>query len=113
MTFVKINGVEYQAEIYGLERDGSWDDRQSKNIITSELTYEQAKELFFDGCSWSIIVRNTDSDTLDEYYEEEFDNSDFNIPGPIVDFRDGRVSIKMGKQTDLEQAYELLYGSTN
>ena len=41
---------------------------------------------------------------------DEYDNSDFNIAGDVTDHRDGTMSIKMGKATDLEDAYELLYG---
>ena len=32
------------------------------------------------------------------------------MSGPITDNRDGTVSIKMGKPTDLEDAMELLLG---
>lgn len=34
----------------------------------------------------------------------------FNIAGDVTDHRDGTVSITMGRMTDLEEAYELLYG---
>ena len=40
----------------------------------------------------------------------EWDNSDYSLSGPITDNRDGTVSIKMGKPTDLEDAMELLLG---
>lgn len=40
----------------------------------------------------------------------EYDNSEFSILGDTIIAADGTVSIKMGKPTDLELAYELLYG---
>ena len=40
----------------------------------------------------------------------EYDNSAFSVRGDIIGHQDGTVSVKMGKLTDLEEAYELLYG---
>lgn len=45
-----------------------------------------------------------------EEQTSEWDNSEFSMSGPITDNRDGTVSIKMGKPTDLEDAMELLLG---
>ena len=113
MIYVKINNVEYPATVYGVEKDGSWNDRETKTIVTDVLTLEQAKNLFIEGCSWSIIAETERYDENEGHSyttRDEFDNSDFNIPGPLTDLRDGRISIKMGKKTNLEYAYELLYG---
>lgn len=41
---------------------------------------------------------------------EEYDHSDFCFAGDITDHRDGTLSVKMGKKTDLEEAYEMLFG---
>lgn len=99
MTYIKVNDSLYEATIEGRMRDFEWDDRDSKAITTSELTYAEAVELFRDGVAWSII----DGD-------QEWDNSEYSVAGDITDHRDGSITIKMGKPTDLELAYEELYG---
>ena len=109
MRSVKVNGVEYPViEINGRMRNAEWDDRESKTIIL-EMTYAQAMAIFDDGTEWSIIEEWEDPDTH-ETHREEYDNSDFNIAGDVTDHRDDTMSITMGKATDLEDAYELLYG---
>ena len=117
MTYIKINNIEIPATIDGKFKDSEWDGRESKTIHLL-MSYADAKNLFNDGVAWSIIQRdeipvydeggNLTGETTVE--ETEFDNSDFNVAGDITDHRDGTVSIKMGKLTDLEEAYELLYG---
>lgn len=103
--YCKINGTEYPAiGFFGRMHDEEWDGRWSKTINLT-MTYAQAASLFVDGASWSIVERNGNNVVMDE-----FDNSEFNVAGDITDHRDGTLSIKMGKETDLEEAYELLYG---
>lgn len=107
--YCKINGTEYPAiSFFGKLNDSEWDNRATKTI-TLEMTYTQAMELFADGCSWSIVDRWVDEATGEEVVEE-YDNSDFFVAGDVTDHRDGTLSIKMGRETDLEEAYELLYG---
>ena len=106
MEKVKIKNVEYPAEISGTLHDSAWDGRESKTI-TLAMEPATAVSLFVDGASWSIISEwEADGQTV----REEYDNSDFYVAGDITDHRDGTVSVKMGKPTDLELAYELLYG---
>ena len=95
---VKINETEYPATISGKIVDAEWDGRQSKTIYL-EMTHEEAVSLFIDGAQWFI---------MDE--ENEYDNSEYNVAGDITDHRDGYLSVKMGKSTDLEEILELLYG---
>jgi hypothetical protein len=45
-----------------------------------------------------------------ETQETEFDNSDYCLAGDITDHRDGRITVKMGKLTELEEAYEMMLG---
>ena len=45
-----------------------------------------------------------------ETRQEEFDNSEFCIRGDLTVHVDGTCTVKMGKPTDLEDAYEMLYG---
>ena len=89
-TFVKINSINYPAEIYGHVRDTAWDGRESKVIILS-LTIEEALDLFVDGLQWAIV-----------YGIQIIPQDDFIIAGPITDNRDGTVSVRMGKATAAE-----------
>lgn len=121
MIYVKVNNVKYPATVDGQMHDYSWDNRESKSI-TMTNTYDNICALFPDGVSWSIIVEsetpkyNEDSSpVLDDngnpvLETQEFDNSGFSMSGPITDNRDGTCTIKMGKSTDLEDAYEMLIG---
>lgn len=61
-------------------------DRATVTITTSELTVDQALELFQDGSEWGIVS--------DEVY---YDWSNFDVAGRVADNRDGTVSIVMGK----------------
>ena len=128
MTFVKINNTLYPATVSGRVSDNEWDKRESKSI-TLEIDYATAKSLFVDGAEWSIVqqhevpVYERDENggyVLDEageviqlsteVQETEFDNSEYNIAGDITDHRDGTITVKMGKLTDLEEAYEIMLG---
>ena len=123
MIYVKVNETLYPATIDGQMQDYQWDNREAKTI-TMQGTYDEIVGLFKDGTPWSIVMKETvqkrnedGSPVLDEagnpVTEEqtsEWDNSEFSMSGPITDNRDGTVSIKMGKPTDLEEAMELLLG---
>lgn len=115
MTYIKINGELYPASIDGRVSDIDWDKRESKSI-TLEMSYEDAANLFVDGMAWSI-VQEQEVPTYDENGEqimetktEEYDNSDYCLAGDITDHRDGRITVKMGALTEVEQAYELMLG---
>ena len=122
MIYVKVNAL-YPATIDGQMQDYTWDNRESKTV-TMQGTYDEIVGLFKDGTPWSIVMkeevqkRNEDGSlVLDkagnpvmEEQTSEWDNSEFSMSGPITDNRDGTVSIKMGKPTDLEDAMELLLG---
>ena len=120
MIFVKINGTRYPATISGKMADKDWDNRSSKSI-TLEMDYKTASKLFVDGLEWAIVqqedfpVYQTDKSgntvqTGTEIREDVFDNSEYNLAGDITDHRDGTITVKMGKLTDLEQAYEIILG---
>lgn len=98
MITVKINGTEYPAQVNGTLADYTWDGRDVK-AITLEISHASADELFVDDTEWSILDGET-----------EYDNSDYSVAGDIIDHRDGTLTVKMGKPTDLELAYEELYG---
>lgn len=89
-TFVKINSVNYPADIFGHVRDRDWDNRESKVIIL-EMTIEEALALFTDNVQWSIV-----------YGTQTIPQDEFIIAGPITDNRNGTVSVRMGKPTAAE-----------
>ena len=105
MTFVKINNQVYLAIINGKTVDKEWDGRESK-AITLEMSYEDALVIFVDETPWYIIHQP------DSYLDEEgntvtpdpieYDNSEFSVAGSITDHRNGTVTVKMGKSTEVE-----------
>ena len=116
MTFVKINNTLYPATISGRVSDTEWDKRESKSI-TLDMDYATANALFVDGLAWSIVQQNevpvfdeNGNQTGTEMQETVFDNSEYNLAGDITDHRDGTITVKMGKLTDLEEAYEIMLG---
>lgn len=116
MTYVKINNTLYPATISGRVADKDWDNRASK-AITLEMGYAEAAELFVDGLAWSIVEQNevpvhdeNGEQTGTEVQETEWDNGEYNLAGDLTDHRDGRITAKMGKLTDLEEAYEIMLG---
>ena len=120
-TYIKINSgdILYPAVITGRMADKEWDSRETK-AITLEMDYATANKLFIDGVIWSIVMEhpveikeidsegNTTTKTIIE--TEEFDNSEYSLAGDITDHRDGTLTVKMGKLTDLEQAQEIMLG---
>ena len=109
MTYVKIGGTEYPAEINGKLGDREWDGRDSK-AITLTMGYSEAATLFVNGTAWSIVQREN-VPALDENGQptgetteqvSEFDNSDYSVAGSITDNRDGTVTCKMGRPTETE-----------
>lgn len=113
MTYFKTNGTEYPASIAGRMADRDWDGRASKSV-TLTMTHAQAVQLFVDGLVWSIVQRDTvpvygtDGNPTGETEEQvqEWDNADYAVAGPITDNRDGTITAKMGKKTELELARE-------
>lgn len=109
MIYFKTNGTEYPASIAGKVTDRDWGNRESK-AVTLTATYAQAAQIFVDGLVWSIVQRDTvpvygeDGQTTGETTEQvqEWDNSDYCVAGPITDNRDGTITAKMGKRTELE-----------
>ena len=94
-TYIKVAGELYPAEINGSMADYTW-------------SHDEVAALLPDGTPWSIVQRTPAADGKET--EAEWDNSAFSLSGDITDHRDGTVTIKMGKPTDLEDAYEMLLG---
>lgn len=96
MTYIKIDGTLYPAAVSGRIKDSTWDGRDSKEI-KMEMSHDTADLLFVDDIEWSIIQQDGEE-------TQEFDNSDYCLAGDITDHRDGTITVKMGKYTDLELA---------
>lgn len=113
MIYFKANNTEYPASIAGRMADRDWGGRESK-AVTLTMTHAAAVQLFVDGLSWSIVQRDTvpvydtDGNPTGETEEQvqEWDNADYAVAGPITDNRDGTITAKMGKKTELELARE-------
>lgn len=109
MIYFKANNTEYPASIAGKVTDRDWGGRESK-AVTLEMTHAAAVQLFVDGLSWSIVQRDTvpvydtDGNPTGETEEQmqEWDNSEYCVAGPITDNRDGTITAKMGKKTEVE-----------
>lgn len=112
MTYVKINGTTYPAVINGKHIDREWNDRESKTI-TLEMAYADAIALFVDGLAWSILmdVEKEQEDGSIVTVQEEYDNSDYSMAGSITDNRDGTLSVKMGKPTQIETLESQITGT--
>ena len=100
-TYVKINSINYPAEIYGHVRDTAWDGRESKVIVLA-LSIQEALDLFVDGLQWSIV-----------YGTQVIPQEDYVIAGPITDNRDGTVSVRMGKATATEVSNVITGGAVD
>lgn len=108
--FIKVGGVEYPATLIYNYKDRNWDMRETQTVHLT-MPYAQAAALLPSGTPWSIVMRET-QDVLDEQGQptgqtkevvNEYDNSAYSLAGEITDYRDGTVSIKMGKMTETEQ----------
>lgn len=108
-TYIKVNETLYPATINGCMSDMSWDNRETKSI-TLTMSYDDVVELLPHDTTWSIVQISENPDSNENDDTNEWDNSEFCISGDITDHRDGTVTIKMGKPTDLEDAYEILFG---
>ena len=109
--FIKVNGQEYPATCVYNYKDRNWDMRETQTVHLT-MPYAQAAALLPSGTPWSNVFRET-KDVLDadrnptgetEEVGTEEDMSAYSLAGQITDYRDGTVSIKMGKPTETENA---------
>ena len=109
--FIKVAGQEYPATCIYNYKDRNWEMRESVAVHLT-MPYAQAAALLMTGTPWSIVFRE-ERDVLDEngkltvQTEEvvtEEDMSAHSLAWQITDYRDGTVSIKMGKPTEPENA---------
>lgn len=106
---IKVNGVEYPATLIYNYKDRNWDMRESVAVHLT-MTAAEAAALLPSNTPWSNVFRETkdkfDNDgnptgETEEVVTEE-DMSAYSLAGQITDYRDGTVSIKMGKPTEAE-----------
>lgn len=108
--FIKVGGVEYPATLIYNYKDRNFGLRETQTVHLT-MPYAQAAALLVSGVQWSNVFRVTrdvlDSDgsatgETEEAVTEE-DMSEYSMSGAITDYRDGTVSVKMGKPTAEEQ----------
>ena len=115
MTYIKVNDTLYPATIDGRIADYEWNRRDTKSI-TLTMTYAEVLALLPDNTPWSIVQKDVvrkydengkllvdaDGNPVTEEIVTEFDNSEYTMSGVIRDNRNGTVTIKMGKLTEIE-----------
>lgn len=126
MTYIKVNNTLYPATIDGRIGDYEWDRRDTKSITLS-MTYAEVLALLPDNTPWSIVQKDTvqkigedgqpmvddSGNPVTEEVTNEYDNSAYSMSGVIRDNRDGTVTIKMGKPTEIENILSELESEVN
>lgn len=126
MTYIKVNNTLYPATIDGRIGDYEWNRRDTKSITLS-MTYAEVLALLPDNTPWSIVQKDTvqkigedgqprvddSGNPVTEEVTNEYDNSEYNMSGVIRDNRDGTVTIKMGKPTEIENILSELESEVN
>lgn len=95
-TILKANNTETPCEAAEHYRDSAWG--RPTCTVTLAMSVQEAASLLPTGIKWSLVER---AEGEDDYTR---DMSDYSLSGDITDHRDGRVSIKMGKPTEEENA---------
>lgn len=54
-TYIKINSINYPAEIYGHVRDRDWDNRESKVIVLALTIQEALAALLTTRTHWTLL----------------------------------------------------------
>lgn len=107
--FIKVAGQEYPATLIYNYKDRNWDMRETQTLYLT-MTHDEGAALLPDNTTWSVVFRET-KDKLDndgsptgqtEEVVTEEDMSSYSLAGEITDYRDGTVSVKMGKPTEAE-----------
>lgn len=115
MTYIKVNNTLYPAKIDGRIADYEWDRRDTKSI-TLTMAYADVLALLPNNTPWSIVQKDTvqkigedgqpmvddSGNPITEEVTNEYGNSEYSMSGVIRDNRDGTVTIKMGKPTEIE-----------
>lgn len=110
------NGKEFEIGEYPIESEPSVFEKKGRiNGVYRELfratvigEYADVAAAFADGAKYCVRQYDIDEQgaELDTY--TDFDKSEFSIAGDIVDHRDGRITVYMGKKTEDELEKEQL-----
>lgn len=113
MFFVKIDDKHYPAKVDERTSDSKWGGRASMTIDV-EMSYTEAVAAFKNDAKWSIVkmppayVDENGKTIIPDHVER--DCSEFCVAGSITDHRNGTLTVKMGKLTDLEETLAIFYG---
>lgn len=90
---IKINGIEYLCDKMVTHiNDYAWDMRDNIELFM-HMTHDEACAVFINGVNWSYA--------LDE--SVEVDCTKYSVAGAITDYRDGTISVRMGRPTISEE----------
>ena len=86
------------------------DDGVNRNYlrITVASTYADVLESFVDNATYAIRQFDVDENGNELETYTDFDWSEYSMAGDIVDHRDGRITVYMGKPTEQEEAIKAL-----
>lgn len=99
--------IEAEPPIFSKRVNVSGEQRDTLRI-TVAATHAEVTAAFTPGAEWAIRQYDIDENgaALDTY--TDFDKSDYSVCGDIVDHRDGRVTVYMGKKTESEITQDAL-----
>ena len=111
-TYIEINGERYLAQVDVMIDYGEF---YGKRICTIDnlhgFTVEEARRAFSDGVEWNLVIPWMTIEHGEEVEKETVESmSAVNILERITLHRDDSLTIVLREESDLEQAYELLYG---
>lgn len=96
---IHIGGREMECSVATRPADSMMGGRESK-AVTVALSYAEAVSLFADDADWSVTADMTDD--TGNVHQVRTDMSAYAISGPIIDNRDGTVTVRMGKYREEE-----------
>lgn len=105
MDTVLISGREIPARARRRLCDTRWNNRECWEL-TMELDCAEAEKLFVHDADWQLRREIKGAET------NVVDMSEFSVAGPVIDNRDGTVTVKMGVLTEREALEIILGGKT-
>lgn len=97
MSTIKIGEKRLEVSgVYSQHYNTRGDVRPVLKIIISGASYASVASDFADGAGLTVI------DTDENGVETEFSYNGYCVAGDIVDTRDGKIIVYMGKKTELE-----------
>lgn len=83
-------------------------ERRDTLRITVAAAYADIAAAFVPGAVWAIRQYDITPEGVELETYTDYDKSDYTVCGDIVDHRDGRVTVYMGKPTETELLREAL-----